>query len=585
MAIRVPTYERKVRAQPLDMPQARAPGPSGLGEIAKGLGAVGDAVGDIGNDLAKKQAAETARVTKIASAGKEADYQSAIVDLFYDDENGAFNAEGLEGVARTEKAYEALAKRRKEILGSITDPPARDAADVRFKAIDNELREKGEKFQYHQFKEAEKANVEANTNASLRLIAAQPEDDATFQFEIGRLAESYDAYDSDTDGEVNAAASERLNAVRAQGTKLRLDALLQRGNFAKAREILEAEAVTLGGEATAYHTKVDALDRAAQAGGLTGQYVDFATDPETGFVDEEQANALLEKIEDPAVKEEARKLLPSRLNQAEAAQKGTTHRIFNGLFSAYLERDNPADMNAADKEILRKRDPGLYADLERKIAADAKARSGGGRKAGTSPDQAQAMIDLRRDIFKNPQKYEEMDGAGFAAAWGTKLSRADFDEGGRLAAATAKMKPEDKFTISRLNMAVKGAAEEADLDKKGTDDLEGKVALGLQTWRDANPGKQPKPEDGEAIIDRALLSKGKNDLAKKRADRRLESSVAARQKVVAGRQAREAPTEEPLKIGGGKPEKKIAKWQRSADGKSRRPVYDDGTRGEPEAVR
>jgi hypothetical protein len=371
---RIPVYEARVGTAPLSPPSALAPAPTGIAQLGAGIAQAGTAIGRMVEE--ERQKAEAVQITNLET-GLEQDW----TELFHDDKAGLRSKVGESAFTTGEdaKTLAEMQKRAQARLKAVPSERARGVAALRLQGWMASREREVEGFVSQQRRAAELSAVEARKVAGLDAAARSYADPKALEESIVPVETSIRALSPSKE-----AADVEVSQYRAVVVGSAIDAALARRygdvpapDVTAARGVLEANREALGPAAAGkLQAKIDGAGRDTEAAGLAGQYLELATDDETGQVNEAQALAPVEEIADVALRDEVRTRTKALVGLANAQWKKRQEGQLSAANTILLENgDNINAVPSGLKSWLVKNYPEGWRSLVGKIERASGVRS------------------------------------------------------------------------------------------------------------------------------------------------------------------------------------------------------------------
>lgn len=297
---RVPVIsEPSIASAPLSPRLGEAPPSSGLERVGQGLQQLG--AGLAGVEEARRKAGKAAALRAVSALSDEASDA-------YDGEQGAFRKYGEEGFAAIDTAYEHVQRRRQEISDGLSDDYARAFFDGEASLLVEQRRRQGER-RKGVLREAIAAGAaEDRLKAAVRTLGSAYADPEARDFQIAAVEDAFDAIGGPENPRTKVAKAKALQILHGTVIAGFMDA----HQAEEAHAYLQEHREELGEAAAGLARRIDKVRTADAGDALALQFTEMARLP-TGEVDEDRARALLDTIDDVAVKDEATKRLDHRL--------------------------------------------------------------------------------------------------------------------------------------------------------------------------------------------------------------------------------------------------------------------------------
>lgn len=381
---RFPIAERRVQSAPLSPPKQPMPGDSGNGALARGLGQLGGAVENVGQDVLEAAAKDRQRAEAVAASDAENALQAAITEEFYDDARGALHKRGREALPAVDGAYANIAKRRDEISKGLSER-SRAVFESRASDILTGARRTGEGHAATQTRAAEADTIEAAQAGAIDALARNPYDKDEINLQRARVLPRVRAFALSPEAAAQAEAQfEKVAATT------RLNRMLDDGDDESAAVLFAKAKDALGPDGRRFEREIKTLKRTKDADRAVSAVVAYARDDETGWVDEAAALRAFEAtaVDDPRTKDAAQDRLREALSEAARVKTKDIDGRFTEAFTAYNQGGIRA-IPARTADWLNTHAPEKWAFFKK----DAERRWRQSRSDGAEARREQAAID------------------------------------------------------------------------------------------------------------------------------------------------------------------------------------------------
>lgn len=411
---RVPRYEAGVGTAPLRPPTARAPGDTGMGDLARGVSQVSQGLGAVAGSLDKvRQEEEAAQLIDAANA-LQAEFDAG----FHDDENGlrrmageASYATGADLALKTR-----LQAKRAELLKALPSERARVRFERESTAALMGFGRTIEGYVGEQRKVASVSKLRAANETSLSALAGLDPRAENFAEEFERHAALIEMRTRELSPSREEAEAD-TKAWRARAHEVALGKLLEEDDTDAAKAYLSRAAADLGPKAQAYGVRIEKAALSRDADRLAGEFANFDVDEETGWKNERQALALLDTVKDPKMRAEVEPRLKEILAIEAKRKEADIRKTYGEAHTAYLKGGSLRAVPPKTRDWLERHAPDLWARL--KDDANAKWRQYKADAASAKREKSQALIDARNELLSMPaEERAAVDLPTFAAGRG-----------------------------------------------------------------------------------------------------------------------------------------------------------------------
>lgn len=376
--------------------------------------------------------------------------------------NGYLNLQGDQAVEHSAPTQQWLKDQADELIKAEPEGESRDRLRLELAQMYAQAHRQVEDHTSKALEASVRATNEANLAATRTAVTLNPEDDAVAALQFAK------SVGSATHGALNPADKEaRTNAWHGVLAADRLTALIDKGDWTKAEAVMNDNRQVLGTGLKSFEVKIQGHKVQVEAQSTASAFVNASLDKQTGTVDEQKMNALLETVspEKRKLVTEVSKEVQTRVEHAaEQARKETATEQFKkiNMSSFWLV---PPDVRSK----LNQADPALYDRL--KNEAERKFRLRNASTAEQNREQ-RAVDDAAKDDYNT-----EGDGT---AATRSEVDLEDFimhhPGVSRHAAKAIEAKHQRDQAMVKSGDSVKEAAFAADVKKLVGAGVKGKQA-------------------------------------------------------------------------------------------------------------
>jgi hypothetical protein len=453
--VKIPTLDVPAAVPTGGAPTLHSQSEGGFDAVSRGLAEVGHAADQagaaIGHDMeVSRQKAIAAEVTegetelthygteefhgRTGSGNERRDTIEAAFTGEPAETPGYMSLKGDDAFKESANVFGRLKKKREEISRNMTTDEARQLFDQRTSSQMEGYFAQIESYAAHQREVANLATLQARKDAAIEAIRSNPNNLTEVEQQSGALLGPIRALglsDEDKAADVRKWQGEvAANQISAQ---------LDRGDWQSAETTLKNKGEHLPRAiATQLSTHVARVKNEAVAEGTAARIAHDATDPLTGRIDDGKAYGLLDSADLPdELAAKARERLDKRILDNGRQWTQTVAKNYGGAFSTYLRTKDLSSVDNTTKNWLIDNAPEKWDELEQKQARD-RDRLRRVRAEHETAGERQALVQLRSDVVRNPEKYADMTPEEFDSEWGARLSPSGYKTGGELYAGAAK---------------------------------------------------------------------------------------------------------------------------------------------------
>lgn len=426
--VRIPTPQ--VSTEPLPSPRAaRADTTPGFAALARGL----DQVAESGEAIADRKYREQKKAGEDAWAMRlqelEADYTGTVNDGLTNSEHGLLNQQGQNASAASVPFYDALDKRRKELLDQVDDERAKRILDVRLRALQMSAHARGETHVAAEIQRADDTSFSILKDRVKDRVAESAVDPAERAASIEQLVPQLRSYAARKGLKPDDATG--LEAQwRGEAAEVALDRLIASGQITEAQNYLSDPSVRqfLGDRVSRIEHALRAATGKASAAGLALRILQVSRDEQNpSLVDPAKAYTALDAAfapdgplaASPDLYFEAQSMLAKSITDHNAVAKAGFDRVAGVAIGQYLSIDagmrphasfsNVSPLVRAELEASGKDGQELLRQmLEWDRSAEAQRRTA--RNMPTDEEAGRAFA-IERSIAVNPGAWRALSGA------------------------------------------------------------------------------------------------------------------------------------------------------------------------------
>ena len=418
------------------------------------------------------------------------------------DSSGFLATRGMNASAASGDTWKAYQKQIADIRKGLANPEQQAAFDRHVAELNNSFKRKLEEHVHDQNEVADQATVkslEEQALVSIRNDYKSLDTAKTASAPVEALRESRNrplgtaaviASQAEWRSKVDM---ERLKGAMTAGNWEYADAL-----FGEVKDQLSTRADREGIQKAIQAGVIGATsDSAAQ------KIVDSTLSPESQWGDPIQARIKVDAMPDGPLKEAVRAQVEHRIDREAENKKQFVVSVFDRAVTALQKAGgNLAAISPADKIALQNphNDPTPLADdpspwekiedLAHKYVTRGRERHAA-KSAHETPEEAAALVELKADIARDPDKYKAMSTEEFQLKWINRLSESGYKSGGGVYATNLKDKPEKAAEFARF---VKDSAAQSPAiatDKTKAARYAAWMGAARQQYIEDNKGKEP----------------------------------------------------------------------------------------------
>lgn len=600
MAIRIPTLDGpQVSQRGLATPYARSDHRSGMESISQGLGqaangadrmaanyqraqdeadvvAVNDALAELENDKITALHGDTREKSGGLLDGAIPNQEN--LDEVWEAPPGAFLAtKGMQAAEKSSETMDWLSAQRSKRAGKLTTDKQRELFLRQSEKLTTGARNQVESHVSNQIQVAKQASLEGRQKVALHDVANNYADEELVAEQTEGVEEVLRALSlSDEDAEA------KVTAWRSSVTEVRLNKYLAANDWKGAENLFAREKDVLGPHSVQFEKQIEAVKRDSVADAAAMKAVDGAMFS-SGKVDSEKALAAIDAMDgDSQLKDEARRRTQQRIVQKERAWDAETEKISKESFAAY----NSGGWNGIPAPLkleLNERNPELYSRLRNDSERRWKERnqnSAEARREQLERDRIARFeyLSLPAEERAGTDLDEFLAGRGASPVLSSELKVHKRKAGETVQKGEASSESE---SIRQAMAAAQGVIK----GKKDQQEFRAEAALAFQRFQEQHKRAPSQKEWSAEVADMLLKEERPGLLFGTNEERRFKRLARERkQGVTSPERSPVSGVELEPKAPSGDT-KKAVKYLYSPDRKMRVPIYVDGTKGSPEAVR